>query len=285
MVSGARKRRSRRWLSPIDQFAMLVVIIWAIISLFPLYWMVTTSLEPPTLVMSVPPRLIPSEVTLANYGAVARATPLARWFSNSGFVATTRTVSALFFASLAGYAFARLQFAGREAFFWGLMLVMMIPGFVTILPLYRLMLDVNWVDKYWALIVPGITGGSWAVFLMRQFMRTLPSELGECGRIDGASEFGIYWRIYLPMTKPGLAVLAIFTFIDNWNDFLWPLLVTGRLEMRTLPVGLALLQGQRTTDYGLLMAGASLSAIPMVIVFMSFQRYFLQGITIGAVKG
>jgi multiple sugar transport system permease protein len=174
---------------------------------------------------------------------------------------------------------------GRELLFWMLLTVVMIPTFVTTIPLFRLMLTFNWIDTYWAQIVPGITGGTYAIFLMRQYMKTLPNELGENARLDGAGEFRVFWQIYLPLAKPGLAVLGIFTFVGNWNEFLWPLLVTNQPEMRTLPVGLATLQGQRSTDYGLLMAGATFSALPMVAVFFLFQRYFLQGITIGAVKG
>ena len=263
----------------------VIVLLLALISLFPLYWMVLTSLEPSTEVIKLPPQLLPSNPSLTNYDRILDLSPIPRWFLNSAVVAGSRTLTALFFASLAGYAFAKLRFMGREFLFWMLLTVVMIPTFVTMLPLYQVILSLKWINTYWAMIIPGFTGGAFAIFLMRQFMKTLPNELGECARIDGAGEFRVFWQIYLPLAKPGLAVLGIFTFVGNWNDFLWPLLVTSVHEMRTLPVGLATLQGQRSTDYGLLMAGATIAAIPMVIVFLAFQRYFLQGITIGAVKG
>jgi multiple sugar transport system permease protein len=165
----------------------------------------------------------------------------------------------------------------------------MIPSFITIIPQYQVVRSLGWIDTYWALIVPGLTGGVWAMFLMRQFVKTLPTELIEAARIDGAGEFGIFIRIVLPLMKPGMAVLGIFTFIGNWNNFLWPLLVTSTVNMRVLPVGLALIRGgigeANILVMGQVMAGSTLVAIPMVIVFLVFQRYFLQGITIGAIKG
>jgi multiple sugar transport system permease protein len=281
----ARFARARRGASWFDVLTYAVIIAWAIVCLFPLYWMILTALEPPTEVIKIPPQLLPSQPGLVNFDRIVQLSPLLRWFLNSGVVAVSRTLTALFFASLAGYSFAKLRFMGREFLFWMLLLVVMIPSFVTIIPLYQAMLKLKWIDTYWAMIVPGFSGGAYAIFLMRQFMKTLPNELGECARIDGAGEFRVFWQVYLPLTKPGLAVLGIFTFVGLWNDFLWPLLVTSAQQMRTLPVGLATLQGQRSTDYGLLMAGATYAAIPMVIIFLLFQRYFLQGITIGAVKG
>ncbi len=204
-------------------------------------------------------------------------------------VGVARTISAVFFGSLAGYAFAKLRFYGRETIFWILMAVLMIPSFILIIPQYQIIRSFGWYDTFWALLIPNFTGGVWAMFLMRQFMHALPSELIESARIDGAGEFTIFWRVIAPLAKPGMAVLAIFQFIGNWNNFIWPLVVTSSKEMRTLPVGLSLLTSPKDTGQvvpvGEIMAGAAFAAIPMIIIFLFFQRYFLRGITVGAVKG
>ena len=197
----------------------------ALLSIFPLYWMFKTSLEPSQIVVNVPPTILPREPTFDNFVKLFTTLPMDRWFFNSTFVTAVRTVATLLFAAMAGYAFAKLRFWGRDAIFWSMLLVVMIPGFLTFLPLYRLMREIGWYDTYLALIVPGISGGAWAMFLMRQFIRTLPSELIESARMDGASEPAIFFRIILPLSTPGLAVLGIFTFMGNWNNLIWPLLV------------------------------------------------------------
>lgn len=268
-----------------------ILTLWALLALFPLYWMVKNSLEPNQLLSVWPPRVLPNwpKLTLDNYTALLDRFPLERWFFNSLYVTVTRTVGAVFFGSLAGYAFAKLRFVGREVIFWIMMAVLMLPTFMLIIPQYQIIRSFDWYDSYWALIVPGITGGVWAMFLMRQFMRSLPDELIESARIDGASEFTIFLKVIVPLSKPGMAVLAIFSFIGNWNNFVWPLIVTSDQSMRTLPVGLGLLTSPRDTGQvvpiGEVMAGAAIAAIPMIIVFLFFQRYFLRGITIGAIKG
>jgi multiple sugar transport system permease protein len=267
----------------------LVLTLWAILALFPIYWMVKNSFEPAMAFTVFPPQLLPVSPSLTNYSVLLARTPMARWGFNTILVSATRTLGALFFGAMAGYAFAKLKFLGRELIFWMLMTTLMIPSFITIIPQYQVVRSLGWIDTYWALIVPGLTGGVWAMFLMRQFVKTLPTELIEAARIDGAGEFGIFIRIVLPLMKPGMAVLGIFTFIGNWNNFLWPLLVTSTVNMRVLPVGLALIRGgigeANILVMGQVMAGSTLVAIPMVIVFLVFQRYFLQGITIGAIKG
>ena len=267
----------------------LILVAWAVLSLFPLYWMVKNSFEPPLSMTIFPPKLLPVSPTLDNYIILLRRTPMARWGFNSLFVTTIRTLGALFFGALAGYAFAKLQFFGREVIFWALMSTLMIPGFILIIPLYQVVKALGWLDTYLALTVPGITGGVWAMFLMRQFARTLPSELIEAARIDGAGEFSIFRVVILPLMKPGLAVLGIFAFIGNWNSFFWPLVATTSVSMRVLPVGLALIRGAggeaTILVQGQTMAGSTLMAMPMIIIFLAFQRYFVRGITIGAIKG
>jgi multiple sugar transport system permease protein len=251
--------------------------------------MAKNSFEPAMSFTVYPPQMLPVTPTLDNYGILLKRTPMARWFFNTGLVSVSRTLGAIFFGSLAGYAFAKLKFVGREVIFWALMTTLMIPSFITIIPQYQVVKNLGWINSYLALIVPGLTGGVWAMFLMRQFVKTLPTELIESARIDGAGEFGIFARIILPLMKPGLAVLGIFTFIGNWNSFLWPLLVTTSVDMRVLSVGMALIRGgigeANILVMGQVMAGSTLVAIPMIVVFLIFQRYFLQGITIGAIKG
>lgn len=260
------------------------------ICLFPLYWMLKTSLEPPQLVIAIPPEPFPRSPSLDNYGRLFDTLPIGRWFLNSAFVALVRTAGAVFFATLAGYAFAKLRFFGRDVLFWVMLAVVMIPGFLTYLPLYRLMRELGWYDTYLALIVPGLTGGAWAMFLMRQFIRTIPSEILEAARIDGASEPRIFTGIVLPLSVPGMAVLGIFTFMGSWNNLIWPLLVIQTKDLYPLTVALAFIRSGSAsfttrTDLSLLMAGSAIVAIPMIVVFVLFQRYFLRGVTIGALKG
>jgi multiple sugar transport system permease protein len=268
-----------------------VLTIWAVLALFPLYWMIKNSLEPNQLLAIWPPRLLPNweKLTPENYLALLQRFPLPRWFFNSVLVAMTRTAGAVFFGSLAGYAFAKLKFFGRETIFWTLMAVLMLPSFILIIPQYQIIQALGMYDTYWAMILPGLSGGIWSMFLMRQFMRTLPSELIESARMDGAGEFTIFLRVMAPLARPGMAVLGIFQFIGNWNNFVWPLIVTSDKLMRTLPVGLGLLTSPKDTGQvvpiGEIMAGATIAAVPMILVFLFFQRYFLRGITIGAVKG
>jgi multiple sugar transport system permease protein len=261
-----------------------------LLCLFPLFWMFKTSLEPPQIVVTIPPTLLPRNPSLDNYFRLFTDLPIARWFFNSAFVAGTRTIATLIFASLAGYAFAKLNFRGRDVLFWSMLSVVMVPGFLTYLPLYRLMRDLGWYDSYLALIVPGMTGGAWAMFLMRQFMRSIPTEIIEAARIDGASEPRIFAQIVMPLSLPGLAVLGIFTFMGSWNNLIWPLLVVQSKELYPLTVALAFIRSGSAsfttrTDLSLLMAGSAIVAIPMIIVFVAFQRYFMRGITIGALKG
>ena len=281
--------QARRAGGPLTLVAYVVLTGWAVLALFPIYWMFKNSFEPAMAMGVFPPHLLPVSPTLDNFTILLQRVPLARWTANTAFVAACRTLGALFFGALAGYAFAKLQFAGREVIFWGLMSTLMIPSFITVIPQYQVVKALGWLDTYTALIVPGLSGGVWAMFLMRQFAKTLPTELMEAARIDGATEYGIFARVILPLMKPGLAVLGIFTFIGNWNSFLWPLLVTSSTSMRVLPIGLSLLQGgsasAQVAAQGQVMAGSAIAAIPMIIIFFAFQRYFLKGITIGAIKG
>lgn len=262
-----------------------MLTVWAVITVIPLYWMLVGSVQDSALSATFKPAMIPTQLSTAPYDRFFGKTDAWRWLFNSLLVSAILTVSNLFFASLAGYAFAKLKFPGSKSVFWVLLGTMMIPTQVTQIPLYILVINVfNLGDTYTAIILPALVSVG-NIFLMKQYMSSLPSSLIYAARIDACGEFGIFWKVILPMAKPGLAVLAIFSFVATWNEFFWPLLVTSSSEMRTIQVGLASFVFAEATDFGALMAGATIGALPMMILFFSLQRYFLQGITVGAVKG
>lgn len=281
---GSPTRPTRPRVSPFTVLAYVVLTLWAMWALLPLFWMVSTSFKEVRAAIQIPPEWIPSHPTLINYERLFARAPAFRWFANSAIVAVAHTVSMLLFCSMAGYAFAKKEFPGKTAIFWTLLSTMMIPGMVLLVPLFLLVSKMGLMNNYGGLILPGLVG-AFGVFLMKQFIGTLPNELLDAARIDGASEFGVYSRVILPLSKPALAVLGIFSFMGAWNDFLWPLLITQSKDMRTLAVGLATLQQESMTDFGLLMAGSTFAAVPMIIIFFAFQRHFLKGLTIGALKG
>jgi len=267
--------------------ALAVLTLWAIVSLFPLYWMVITGIKPSVAIMTTPPELVPSEITDRNFRSVFDSGIL-RWTLNSFIVAGVATSGQLLVASMAGYAFAKKQFPGRNLIFWVYISSMMVPIYAIVVPLYRMMANMHLLDTYIALILPGLAA-PFGAFLMRQYIQTLPSELIDAARIDGCGEWGVYRHVILPLSLPGLAVLGIFIFHTQWADYFWPMVITGSKDMRVLTVGLASLQlfdvSSGMKDYGVLMAGATWAALPMFIIFALFQRYFLQGITLGALKG
>lgn len=265
--------------------SIVCLLIWAFITIIPLYWMFIGSFQDTSLSATFKPKMIPEIWSIAPYERFFDKTNAIRWLFNSLLVSAILTVTNVFFASLAGYAFAKLKFPGNKAVFWVLLGTMMIPAQVTLIPLYVLVINTfDLGDTYTAIVLPTIVSVG-NIFLMKQYMSTLPTSLIHAARIDACSEFGIFWKVILPMAKPGLAVLAIFTFVASWNEFFWPLLVTSSDEMRTIQVGLASFVLADVTDFGAIMAGATVAALPMIILFFSLQRYFLQGITIGAVKG
>ncbi|RJR05487.1 carbohydrate ABC transporter permease [Candidatus Parcubacteria bacterium] len=262
-----------------------ILLFWVVLTIIPLYWMVISSFRDTTISASFKPEWFPSKVTLATYIRFLTETDAVRWLMNSLFVSSVLTLSNVVFSSLAGYAFAKLSFPGRKTIFWLLLGTMMIPAQVTLIPVYIMVVNIfGLVDTYLAIMLPMFTVVG-NIFLMKQYMSTLPTTLIQAARIDGCSEFGIFRKVILPISKPGVAVLAIFTFVSTWNEFFWPFLVTQSSSMRTIQVGLASFKFQDATDYGAMMAGSVLAALPMFILFFALQRYFLQGITIGAVKG
>lgn len=219
----------------------------------------------------------------SNYRNLWKTVPYNRYFVNSVFIATASTLLTLFFCSLGGYAFAKYQFRGQKILFGILLASMMVPFQVLLVPLFGLMYDIGWLNSYKAIIIP-FSVGAFGVFLMRQFIVTIPSELLDAARIDGCSEFGIYYRIVLPIIKPALGALTIYSFLGSWNGYLWPLIILRDEVKYTLPIGLANLVGTYRQDYGMLMAGTLLSLMPIVILFLAMQREFVQGITLGSVK-
>jgi multiple sugar transport system permease protein len=264
---------------------LVILVFWVLITVIPLYWMFVGSLQDTSSQASFQPTWWPEQPTLSSYERFFNKTNVWQWTLNSIIVSSVITITNVVFASLAGYAFAKLRFPGQKTIFWTLLATMMIPAQVTLIPLYILMINVFKLgDTYAAVILPSIVSVS-NIFLMKQYMSTLPSSLIDAARIDACSEFGIFRKVILPMCKPGIAVLSIFTFVANWNDFFWPFLVTQSDSMRTLQVGLATFKFAETTDFTGMMAGATVAALPMIVLFFALQRYFLQGITIGAVKG
>ena len=255
------------------------------ISLWPMYWLLVSSVTPTLYTIKTPPDLIPIHFSLSNFDRLLdRATNYPRWLVNSLIVAFCVTAFHVFFDTLAGYGFAKKRFPGRTVLFWLILSTLLVPPHVTLVPMYIVTRKLELLDTLWALILPG-TAEVFGIFLMRQYIQTLPTELEEAARMDGCNELGVFWHVILPLSKPAVGALAIFTFVRSWNNFLWPLIVMKRNVNYTLPVGVASLQGEFSTDYGIIFAGAALAALPMILFFLVFQRYFLEGVRMGALKG
>jgi len=264
--------------------AYLVVLLGAAVVAVPIYWMFTSALKTSPEILAIPIRWLPSQARFNNFADAWNSAPFYHYLFNSLFVALAVTASTLLFASLAGHALAKFSFPGRDVCFAFVLSTMMIPFTVIIIPLFVLVRDLGWMNSYYALIVPaGVS--AFGIFLMRQFIMTLPDELLDAARIDGASEPAIFRVIVLPLTKPALATLALLTFMNNWDSFLWPLVVTTGNTYRTLPVGLAAFQTQYVTHYEWIMAVATLVTLPVFALFLGLQRYFVQGIVMSGLKG
>jgi multiple sugar transport system permease protein len=261
-----------------------VPFLASIASIAPFVFMVLISFQHTFFVSGNPARWIPRQPTIETYLAVLETPNFLRWVFNSLFVASAVTAMGLLIQSMAGYVFAKKEFPGRELLFVLILSGIMIPRAVTVIPAFFIVKDLGLLNSYPGLILPPLAMPL-GVFLMRQYMQTLPSELLDASRIDGCSEFGTFWRIVLPLSKPGLAVLGIYTFMEQWRDFLWPLIVAQKDALKTLPVGLSVFHTEFRTDYGVQMAAVLLSIIPFLIVFLFFQRYFIKGMTVGALKG
>lgn len=274
--------RSRRL--KINWPAWLVLVVTTVIALFPMYWLFVNALTPIRGTPPLTPILIP-EFKLDNFERLLGGTKFyTQWMFNSLFVCLVITGWHVLFDTMAGYAFAKRRFPGRDVMFWIILSTLMIPVHVTLIPLYIVMRQFGLIDNLLAVILPG-TANVFGIFLMRQYIQTLPSELEDAARIDGASEFGVFRNVILPLCQPAIAAMAIFTFVRNWNDFLWPLIAVNKPQNYTLTVGVANLQAEFMTDWGVIFAGAALAAIPMIVFFLAFQKYFLEGVRMGALKG
>jgi len=260
-----------------------ILSVGALLMVLPYYWMVISSLKPPEELYTYPPRFTVLKPTFAPYRELFTMLPMARSLLNSVFVASSVTLSNMFLCSLAGYAFAKLRFPGRDAIFVALISAMMIPWQVFLIPGFVIVKNLGWLNTYWALIIPNLAM-PFGIFMCRQYIMSIPDGLIEAARIDGYNEFGIYWRVILPLVTPALATLAIFTFLSQWNSFVWPLIVTQSSQMRTVPLIIAVLNGQFGANFAMIMAGALVVTLPMLLVFLAFQRQFIKGVFLTTIR-
>lgn len=262
----------------------LLLMVGALITIAPFIWMTVTSFKPESEVFNIPPTLIPKEPTLEAYRDLFTKVNFARTLLNSIIITFSFTLINVFVCSLAGYAFAKIKFLGRDKIFFLFLATIMIPSQVTMIPSFMVLRNLGLLNSYFGLILPG-SASVFGIFLVRQFMLGVPNDLLDAAKIDGCNEFEIYWHIVLPLLKPVLATIAIFAFMGAWNDFLWPLIVMTSENMYTLPVALAMLNGEHNTDWALLMAGAMVVTLPILVVFFTLQRYFIEGIAHSGIKG
>jgi multiple sugar transport system permease protein len=278
---GGRRRQVRGWLG--SSALHIVLFVGAILVLLPFIWMVASSFKPASEFYAHPDSLLPVAPSFDAYIDIWTAIPFARLFANSVIFAMGVSLLSLFLDSLAAYALARLNFRGKRIAFWVVLILLMVPFQITLVPLFLTVVDLGWIDSYAGLILPRATN-AFGIFLLRQFFISIPRDYDEAARLDGASEFYIYRKIILPLSKPALATLFIFHFMYNWNDFLWPLVITTSAEMRTLPAGLALFMGQHTVEQALLLAGATLTLLPLLVAFLLAQRQFVRGVATTGLK-
>jgi multiple sugar transport system permease protein len=269
-----------RW-GQLIQYVLLS--IGGFIMVFPYLWMLSTSFKARGTWYNI--SLIPQQFSIEHYDRLLSTSLLPRWYLNTLIIAVVGTLSVVFFSSLAGFAFSKYRFFGREVMFVLILATIMIPSEMMIIPWYTGVAKVGWIDSIPGILMPGMLS-AFGVFVMRQFMANIPDELLDAGRIDGVSEFGLFWRICLPLARPAAAVVAIFTFLGHWNDFLWPLIVVNSDKMQTLQVGLSRLSSLETgADWGGTMSGAALASIPMLIVFLFFQKQIISGMKLSGLKG
>ena len=265
-------------------FAVVILVLLALFFLFPLYWIVTGSFKTAVEINSKTPVWFPIAPTLENYAKLF-GHPAMKWLFNIVFISAAAMVLTCLTAALAGYALAKKRFIGRGVLFTIIICAMALPKQVIVIPLLQEMTNIFHInDTLWAVILPTV-GWPFGVFLMKQFSETIPNEILEAARVDGAGEIRTFATVVLPMIKPGIGALAIFTFVNTWNDYFLQLVMLTSEDKWTLPLAIANLQGEMSSDFGLIMAGAALAAIPIVAVFIAFQKYFTQGIAMGAVKG
>jgi multiple sugar transport system permease protein len=289
----------RRRVRPGRALRYVILSAGAVLFVAPFVFMVSSSFQPQSEIFSYPPKWIPSNPTLDNYRQFfGSGHQIGRWILNSTITTGAITVAQLFFSSLMAYTFAKRRFPGRDFLFFLLLATLMLPIQVTVIPNYIILKVIplaggndlmgvgghGWLDSYWGVIMPNLVS-AFGIFLLRQYMRSIPDELLDAARMDGAGHFRIYWKVILPLSRPALAALAIFTFQFWWAAFFWPLIVVSSPELYTLPLGLALFQEQNRTVWNLIMAGSVVAALPLIVVFLAFQRQFVRGISVSGLKG
>jgi multiple sugar transport system permease protein len=269
-----------------DGLTFIVLAPLAILFVLPFFWMVMTALKGPEELYVYPPRLLPAVWHWDNFVQAWTAVPFGRFFVNSAIIAGAATAGQILTCSMAAYSFARLHFPGRDRIFLAYIGTMMIPFPVLIIPLFAVMMNLHLVNTLAGVFLPAMFG-AWGTFLMRQYLLTLPREIEDAARIDGCSYFGIYWRIVLPLVSPAIATLAIFTFVTTWNEFLWPLIIINSVDNKPVSLGLTMFQSHLMgqTPWNLVMAGTTLSMLPVVLVFLIGQRYYVRGIALSGLHG
>ena len=280
---GERRSSGRNFTNAISY---LILGLIALLMLGPFLWMLSTSLKTQADIFRYPPELIPSPPHFENYETILKGLSVPQFLFNSFKISALATIGQLLSCSLAAYAFARMQFRGKGLLYGVLLATMMIPAQVTMIPVFLIMKSLGWIDSHNALIVPAFLGGAFGTFLLRQFFESIPRDLEDAARIDGCGRFRIYWQIILPLAKPALATLGLFTFMSYWNDLLGPVIYLSSVEKMTLTVGLASLQaGEMVARHDLLMAGSMLSIVPMLVLFVLAQKWFVRGVVMTGIKG
>ena len=274
--------RTKRPVEPGRIVMWTLLFLGGVVMVVPFVLMVSTSLKFNYEVYEL--SLLPQEPTLSNYVFLLTETRFVAWFFNSLLIATITTVSVLFFDSLVGYTLAKFNVRGRWLVFIAILSTLMIPTEMLVIPWFIMARDFGWLDTYWGIMFPGMMTG-FGTFLMKQFFESVPDDLIHAARIDGLNEFQIWWEIALPLVTPALAALAIFVFLGNWTAFLWPLIVTSSTDLFTIPVGFASFSGEFTTEWELIMTGASVATIPTLLVFIFFQKYIVRGVMLAGLKG
>ncbi|CEG28617.1 carbohydrate ABC transporter permease [Bacillus sp. B-jedd] len=272
---------SKKLSTKIWMYALL--LIGVILSIAPFYWMIVGSTHQSGDIFRVPPKLLPGEHLAENFKSLSESIGIAKVFWNSLFIATVYTVLSTLISAMAGYAFAKYRFKGKNAFFFVILCSLMIPFQVTLIPMFEMMVTFDWLNTYQAIILPSLAA-PFSIYLMRQNMQAVPDSIIEASRVDGAGELRIFFTVILPVTRPALAAVAIFQFMSQWNSLLWPLITLNSKDMFTLPVALSSLIGMARIDYGEVMLGTTLSTIPIMIFFLLLQKQFISGILGGSVK-
>jgi ABC-type glycerol-3-phosphate transport system permease component len=277
-----RSKRSRL-LTRVSAYVMLIAL--AALFTLPFAWLLSTSLKPPAQIFQFPPEWVPRPIMWNNYARAVTMIPFLLYLKNTLYITLFNVVATVISCSLVAYGFARIEWPGRDPLFFVLLATMMIPTSITLIPTFIIFRNLDWINTPHPLTIPALTGNAFFIFLLRQFYKTIPEELSAAARIDGASEFQIYWRIILPLARPALAVVALFTFMGSWNDFLGPLIYLNDKDQYTLAIGLYGFLSRTRTDWGPMMAAATIMLSPIIVLFFLTQRTFIQGITLTGIKG